>query len=178
MALYPTPVVVVGTVVNGRVNWTNIAHVGVVGVSNILISMHKTHFSNEGILANKTCSVNLIREEQIIEADYVGLNTGRKTDKSKVFKYFFGDIKTAPLIDDSPICMECEVIDNYETEHHNNFILRVVNTFANADVIEDKDVISYEKVRPVLFEMSALTYMNLGTSFAKCWSVGKKYNPE
>ena len=33
LALYPTPVVVVGTEVNGKVNWLLVAHVGIIGMT-------------------------------------------------------------------------------------------------------------------------------------------------
>ncbi|WP_211182009.1 hypothetical protein [Megasphaera elsdenii] len=50
MALYPTPVTVVGTVVDGRVNWLTIAHVGVVEHTKFIISVDRTHeFSVRGI---------------------------------------------------------------------------------------------------------------------------------
>ena len=54
MGLYPTPVTVVGTVVDGRVNFLTIAHVGVVEHGALLISIDKAHeFSDKGIRTNK-----------------------------------------------------------------------------------------------------------------------------
>lgn len=38
-ALYPTPATVVGTVFDGKVNWLLVAHVGIVGMDGILVSM-------------------------------------------------------------------------------------------------------------------------------------------
>ena len=39
LALYPTPAVVVGTEVNGKVNWLLVAHVGIIGHDLIMLSM-------------------------------------------------------------------------------------------------------------------------------------------
>ena len=47
LALYPTPAVVVGTEVNGKVNWLLVAHVGIIGHDRILLSMHKAHYTNQ-----------------------------------------------------------------------------------------------------------------------------------
>ena len=41
LALYPTPAVVVGTEVNGKVNWLLVAHVGIIGHDQIMLSLFK-----------------------------------------------------------------------------------------------------------------------------------------
>ena len=41
LALYPTPTVVVGTEVNGKVNWLLVAHVGIIGHDQIMLSLFK-----------------------------------------------------------------------------------------------------------------------------------------
>ena len=51
LALYPTPAVVVGTEVNGKVNWLLVAHVGIIGHDRIMLSMHKAHYTNQGVKA-------------------------------------------------------------------------------------------------------------------------------
>ncbi len=40
-ALYPTPVTIVGTTVDGKINWINIAHVGIIGINEIILSIIK-----------------------------------------------------------------------------------------------------------------------------------------
>ena len=48
------------------------------------------------------------------EADYVGSVSGASVDKSGVFDYHWGENGT-PVIDASPLTMECNVVDIYET---------------------------------------------------------------
>ncbi len=77
MGLYPTPVTIVGTEVDGRVNWLPIAHVGIVEHHIFMISINKRHaFSNKGIQANKTVSVNLVDQKMLKAADYCGTVSG------------------------------------------------------------------------------------------------------
>lgn len=173
VGLYPTPVTIVGTVIEGKVNWINIAHVGIVALDRIMISMHKSHFSNQGIKKNKTVSVNLVSEAMLAKADYVGIVSGKSSDKSEVFEYFHGKLDNAPLISASPLSMQCEVVDNYETEQHDHFILKVVNTYANEEVLDENGKIDYEKVNPILFEMPTRSYFTIGKRTAKCWNIGK-----
>lgn len=175
IGLYPTPATVVGTVVEGRVNWLNIAHIGLIGIDRVMISSRKEHYSNRGIKENKTVSINLVNEAMLVEADYVGIATGSKTDKSKVFAYHMGELKNAPLIDKAYLSMECEVVDVYDHGIYDNFILKVVNTYVEEDMLDEAGKINYEKIRPVLFEMPTRSYLKTGDVIAKCWSAGKDY---
>ena len=43
LALYPMPITVAGTEVNGKVNWLLVAHVGIIGHDRILVSMSDKH---------------------------------------------------------------------------------------------------------------------------------------
>ena len=174
-ALYPTPDAIIGTEVDGKVSWVNIAHLGIVGMDRIMLSMSKSHYSNIGIKKNKTASVNLFNKDMLVKADYVGLVSGHKVDKSDVFEYYNGTLKAAPLIKDSPISMECELVDTYETEDEDNFILKVVNTYVNEDVLDEEGNIDYEKAKPILFEMPTKSYLEVGSKVGKCWNDGKNY---
>ena len=42
--------------------------------------------------------------------DYCGLVSGEKTDKSHVFDVFYGSLKTAPMIKECPVNLECQLI--------------------------------------------------------------------
>jgi flavin reductase (DIM6/NTAB) family NADH-FMN oxidoreductase RutF len=175
LGLYPTPVTVLGTEAGGKVNWITIAHVGIIGLDRIILSMNKSHASNKTIKENRTVSVNLVDEEMLIEVDYIGLVSGSKADKSDVFEYYHGELKGAPLIKKSPLSMECEVVDIYETEQHESFIVKPVNTYVDENMLSADGSIDYEKVRPVLFEMPNRQYMSTGKVVGKCWSIGNEY---
>lgn len=105
MALYPMPTVVVGTKVNGKVNWLLAGHLGIIGHDRVMLSLHKAHYTNIGIKASKRLSINIVDEKLLDRADYVGCVSGSKTDKSDVFAWHEGEAG-APIIDDSPLVME------------------------------------------------------------------------
>lgn len=52
MALYPTPTVIVGTEVDGKVTWTLVAHIGIVAHDRLLISLFSKHYINKGVKEN------------------------------------------------------------------------------------------------------------------------------
>lgn len=83
------PVTIVGAMVNDKVNFINIAHVGILNASAphlISLGMGKVHHTNNGIRENKTFSVNILAQEQMVEMDYAGSVCGSKTDQSKMFE--------------------------------------------------------------------------------------------
>lgn len=177
MGLYPTPVTVCGTVVEGRVNWITIAHVGVVDHGSLLISVNKSHkLSNEGIQKNGTVSVNLVNKSLLKAADYCGIAKALTTDKSKVFKYHFGTLKGAPIIDKAPLVMECQVMDNYEVMEFNNYILKPIHTYVQEEYLNEKGKINYEKISPVLFEFQSAQYLSTGKVIGSCWNYGKDFS--
>ena len=180
MALYPTPVTVVGTVTNeGRVNWLVIAHVGVVEHGLFSISVDKAHeLSNASIKANGTVSVSLVNPEMLERADYCGIAKGAKEDKSAVFTHHFGELKGAPIIDEAPVSMECEIIQSFDVGNFTNYILKPVHTHVKEECLNDKGKIDYEKVNPVLFEFRNAQYLSVGKVLGRCWVYGKNYKNE
>lgn len=177
LALYPTPTVVVGAEVDGNLTWTLVAHVGIVAHDRILISLFSKHYINKGIKENGRMSVNIVTEDILPEADYCGISSGAKTDKSKVFAYSRGEAGT-PMIDRSPLTMECKVEDIYECNGFENFICSIENTYADENVVDEKGRPDYTRLHPVLFEMPSYTYLRTGSVIAPCMKPGKEYKKQ
>lgn len=172
LGLYPTPTVVVGAVVNGKVNWVLVAHVGIIGHDRIMVSLAKAHYTNKGIKENKVLTVNIVDEAMLKKADYVGCVSGSRVDKSEVFSYSMGE-SGAPVIEESPLVMECSVVDVYETDTFESFILKIDQTYAEEKVLDENGKINYTKLKPVLFEMPTYSYLKTGDVIAKCMTLGK-----
>ena len=172
LALYPKPMTVVGAFVNDKPNWLVVGHTGIIGHDRILISMSKSHFTNQGIIKNGHLSVNLVSRDMLPLADHVGSVSGSSTDKSAVFSYHLGEAHT-PIIDLSPLTMECEVVDNYQTEGFDNFICKIVHTYAKEDVLNSEGKLDYTKLKPVLFEFPSYSYIATGEIIGKCLNLDK-----
>ncbi len=173
LALYPTPVVVVGALVNGKVNWALAGHVGIIGHDRILVSLHNVHFTNQGIRETGLLSLNIVDEALLPKADYVGSVSGAKVDKSQIFACHPGRTGT-PIVEAAPLAMECQVVDNYRTETFDNFICKIAHTYAEESILTAGDKIDYDKLKPILFEMPTYSYFRTGDFVAKCKSLGKK----
>lgn len=172
LALYPKPMTVVGAEVEGKVNWLVVGHTGIIGHDRILLSMSKSHYTNQGIRKSKKLSVSLVSREMLPKADYVGSVSGASVDKSEVFEYHIGENGT-PVIDISPLTMECNVVDIYETEGFDNFICSVVNTYVSPDVLGDNGKPDYTRIKPVLFDFPTYSYLATGEVIGKCLQLDK-----
>ena len=174
LALYPTPATVVGTVgEGGKVNWLLVAHLGIVSHSKLLLSIHSSHHSVKAIDETKRLSINIIDESFVADADYTGTVSGAKVDKSEVFEYHLGEAGM-PIIEKSPLVMECEVIDTYEIDGFKNYICAILNTYIEEDKLDEKDKPDYAKIKPVLFEMPTYKYLRTGDIIGDCATMGRQ----
>ena len=174
VGLYPTPDTVVGTVQNGRVNWMNVAHVGVWGFDSMMLSIGRPHCTAKALRVGAGLSVNLVDEAMLVKADYVGIVSGETVDKSGVFPIFRGQLPDAPLIENAPVAMECVITEIHETKTHLNCIVHPVSTYVRDDVLSENGKIDFEKIHPILFEMQQTRYLRSGDAAGRCWNIGKK----
>lgn len=173
LALYPKPMTVVGAEVEGKVNWLVVGHTGIIGHDRVLVSMSKSHYTNQGIRKSKKLSINLVSREMLPQADYVGSVSGASVNKSGVFKYHWGE-NGSPVIDASPLTMECNVEDIFETEGFDNFICSIANTYAAPEVLDSEGKLDYTQLKPVLFEFPTYSYIATGEIIGKCLNLDKQ----
>lgn len=172
LALYPSPVIVVGAMADGKPTWTLAAHAGTVAHSHLMLSLVQAHYINKGIRENKLVSVNVVDESWLKEADRMGTVSGNKEDKSGAFAYTMGE-HGAPMIDAAKVSIECEVDGNYELEHFDNFICKILATYADEGVLNEKGKIDYAIFKPVLFEFPTYEYFVTGGKVGDCGKMSK-----
>lgn len=167
LALYPSPVVVVGAMAQGKPTWTLVAHAGTMAHSHLMVSLAQAHYINKGVRENGVLSVNVVDASWLKEADRMGTVSGNNEDKSGAFAYTFGDAG-APLIDNAKVSIECEVDGNYELEGFDNFICNVLSVYADETVLNEKDRIDYHVFKPTLFEFPTYEYFETGGKLGDC----------
>ncbi|MES9995563.1 flavin reductase [Desulfovibrio aminophilus] len=173
-ALYPSLTVLVGAVVHGRPNFITVAHVGIVNLGQpqlLSISLRKARHTSIGIREHREFSICLPSEDMVAETDYVGMVSGKDTDKSEIFSLFKGGLPHAPLIARCPVCMELTLRDTLDLETHDLFIGAVEATWADEDVTLNGRV-DFAKLRPLLYD-PLHRYWSIGQVVADAWSVGK-----
>jgi len=172
LALYPTPVTVIGAMNGDKPTWTLVAHVGIIGHDRVLVSLAAPHFINGYIKQTKKLSINLVNEALLPAADYVGSVSGARADKSAVFEYELGSAGT-PMISKSPLTLECSVEDVYNTPNFESFICSIDSTYVAEEHLDERGKIDYNTLKPVLFEFPTYQYLKTGEVIGKCLSFKK-----
>ena len=170
------PVCLVGANVNGKPNFEAIAWFNLVDYDPYMISVAsgKSHYTNEGIRQNKTFSINIPSADMVVVTDYCGTNSGAKVDKSKVFDVFYGELKTAPMIKECPVNVECKLAQTTETLHDELFIWEITGVYMEEKCLTDAKP-DIRKIDPLIFEEGLGNYWRIGEHIAKAFTIGKNY---
>jgi len=175
----PMPVVLVGTQVNGKANfmavgWCTRANANppmlVCGIGN-------HHYTPKGITRTGTFSVNIPSRNLLGKTDYCGLVSGAKVDKSEVFSVFYGNLETAPMIRECPLCMECKLIQAVDLPSNTLFIGQIMGVYTEEKYLTDgkPDIL---KINPFTLTMPDNQYWKVGQNSGKAWGIGKNIKGE
>lgn len=172
---YPNPTVLVGVNMDGKPNYLNVTYASLANriPSMVFISLNKEHYSTAGVRKNKRFSVNLPSVEMLAETDYCGLVSGKDVDKSRLFHTFYGTLSDVPMIEECPINLECEVMQEIEMEGTNvAFIGRIVECYSEEKYLTN-NLPDIKKIDPVLISINDFHYYSIGTQIGKAWNIGK-----
>lgn len=144
--LSPLPVILVGADVDDCPNYLVIGYAAPFDFGKqVFFSLYKERYTAKGILGNRTFSVNVPSVSLIDKVRISGSKSGSDLDKSALFDNFYGELKTAPMIRECPLNMECEVTEIVDTELNHGVIGRVVGSFINEDLLCDDKTIDMVK---------------------------------
>ena len=102
------------------------------------ISVRKERHSHDLILKNMEFVINLTTEDLAAATDWCGVRSGRDFNKFKQMHLHPepAQIVKAPLIKESPLSIECKVVEVKELGSHDMFIANVVAIDAEEDLID------------------------------------------
>ena len=142
--IFPMPVLMVATYnEDGRVNGVGGAGGAGQERGTVALNLTETHKTVENIKKRKAFTVSIADAAHVAEADYFGVESGNKVpDKLKksgltACKAEFVD---APVINEFPLCLECEFIEYQNNEYGCGVIGKVVNVTADERVMVDGKV--------------------------------------
>jgi flavin reductase (DIM6/NTAB) family NADH-FMN oxidoreductase RutF len=167
--IYPVPIVLAGATVKGQPSFTTIGDVGLMGINPplVFISSHTRHYLNEGILETGCYSINFPTTEMLPVVDYCGQVSGREVDKGALFEVFYGDLELAPLIEDCPVNLECEVVKEFKIQHRQIFVGEVAQTHVDQSLLSEKDgrqaIADLAQLDPILYALDNC-YYSIGKS--------------
>ena len=171
---YPQPVFILATYnEDGTPDAMNAAWGGISEDKELSICISAEHKTTANILARKAFTVSMATAEQVVACDYVGIESGNKV-ADKVAKSGWHTTKSefvdAPLIDELPMALECEVI-SYDHETC-RLVGRIVNVSADESVLGQNGKVDVGKLRPITFDTMNNQYLVLGEKVGQAFHDG------
>lgn len=174
--LYPMPVFIVAAYDEcGVPNAMNAAWGGIFTDNEVGICISEGHKTTKNILATGAFTVSMATASQVVSCDYVGIVSGNK-EPDKFTKAGFHATKSefvnAPIIDELPMTLECEVI-SYDQES-NHLRGRIVNVSADESILNADGKIDVSKLSPITYDPVNHGYLVLGEKVGNAFADDKK----
>ena len=173
--LYPMPVLIVAAYnEQGVPNAMNAAWGGIFTDEHIGICISEGHKTTKNILVTKAFTVSMATVEQLAACDYVSIVSGNnEADKfaKAGFTAVCSEVVNAPIIEQLPMTLECEVV-SYDKES-NHLVGRIVNVSVDERILTDGKI-DYRKLRPITYDPINHHYIELGEVVGNAFADGKK----
>ena len=140
------------------------------------ISVRPERHSYDIIKKNKEFVINLTNEDMAFAADWCGVRSGKDYNKFEEMRLTpaLSENIQAPIVKESPLCIECRVKEIIPLGSHDMFIAEVVNVQADSKYI-DPETDTFNLGAAKLIAYSHGHYYKLGKEIGKFgWSVKKK----
>ena len=141
----------------------------------VYVSIRKSRHSHHIIKETGEYVINLTTEDLARATDFAGVRSGKDMDKFKELNLtpLMGTLEYAPMIDESPVCIECKVESIQELGSHDMFIGRVVAVHADEAYMDETGKFDLAKAKPLVYSHGQ--YYGVGKHIGKFgFSVEKK----
>lgn len=139
--IFPMPVLMVATYnEDGSVNVMNAAWGTMQERETVVLNLTETHKTVKNIKARGAFTVSIADAAHVIEADYFGVESGNRTaDKftRSGLTVSKAQMVDAPVINEFPLCLECEFVEYQDGKYGCGVIGKVVNVTADESVMEN-----------------------------------------
>ena len=139
--IFPMPVLMIATYnEDGSVNVMNAAWGTMQERGNVALNLTESHKTVKNIKARGAFTVSIADAAHIAEADYLGIDSGNKVaDKfaRTGLTASKAEMVDAPVINEFPLCLECEFIEYQGDEYGCGVIGKVVNVTADESIMVD-----------------------------------------
>ena len=153
--LNPVPAVMVSCGDETEQNIITIAWTGIVNTDPPMtyISVRKERHSHDIIARTGEFVINLTTKDLAFATDYCGVRSGRKVDKFKEMDLTPAKSRkvSCPSIGESPVNLECKVLDVREFPTHDMFLADVVAVHADEKYMDENHKFHLEQAEPIMY---------------------------
>ena len=176
--LNPTPVVLVTSKSNNKLNVFTVGWVSTVCTKEPIIAMgiKPERLSYEYIKESGECVINLPTTDMVKVVDYCGVVSGKKEDKIKHLglKLSDGVSISTPSLQDSPVALECRVKSITPLGTHDLFLLEVMNVKVDENLLDSNSKICFNKANLICYSHGEYYGLNTKQLGSFGYSVRKK----
>ena len=174
-AIFPMPVLMIATYnEDGSVDVMNAAWGTMLERDLVILNLSTTHKTVKNIKERKSFTVSLADEKHVKQADYFGIvsanNTKDKFENSNLTVTKSENVD-APIINEFPLCMECEFIKCQDDEYGYGVIGKVVNVLADENILTN-DNVDIEKLNAISFDPYTHGYYKVTTRVGNAFKDG------
>ena len=177
-AIYPMPVLMVAAYdENGVVNVMNAAWGMICDMDKIALFIDDEHKTTQNIRKVKAFTVSIADKEHMDVADFFGIATGNKMlNKFEHTGYHAkkSNKVNAPIIEEFPVCMECELAEIVDTENMFAVVGKIVNVNADEKVLSENGKIDPSKLNALIFDQFQSGYYVSNEKVGQAWNAGKE----
>ncbi len=153
MAPLPTVMVSCGDMDNSNI--ITIAWTGIINSNPPMtyVSVQPVRHSHDIIRDNGEFVINLTTADLAKSMDFCGVRSGRDVDKFAECKLTkeAADLVSAPMIAESPVNLECKVVEVKSFPTHDMFIAEIVAVHIDDAYVDEKGAYDYGKMNLVAF---------------------------
>ena len=175
-AVFPMPVLVIAAYdANGTIQTMNAAWGQICDTDKIALFLDEDHATTKAIRETKAFTVALADRAHMAEADYVGIVSGNKV-ADKFARSGLHAAKSAhvnaPVIEEFPVAMECELAEVAQTATLFAIVGRIVNTVAEERVLDESGKVDPAKLDAIAFDQFRHGYYATGETAGQAWNAG------
>lgn len=175
--IFPMPVLMVATYnEDNSVNVMNAAWGTMQERGNVALKLTETHKTVKNIKARGAFTVSIADAAHVTEADYFGIESGNNVStkfENSGLTASKSEIVDAPIINEFPLCLECEFIEYQDSKYGCGVIGKVVNVTADERVIVD-DKIDMSLVNAIAFDPYTHGYYKVTERIGEAFKDGLK----
>ncbi len=175
-AVYPMPVLMVATYdENEKVNVMNVAWGQICDMDKIILFIGKGKKTWLNIKASEAFTVALADRQHMDAADFFGIASGNKIDdkfERTGYHASKSDKVHAPIIEEFPVVMECELLEFLHTEHVDGIVGKIVNVKAEESVLSENGKVDPQKLNALIFDQFQNGYYVIGEKAGTAWNAG------
>lgn len=173
--LYPMPVLIIGTYDKGGVpNAMNAAWGGIYDTDTVMVCLSDDHKTTENIKNSGAFTVSFATAKTVVPCDYVGIVSANdipnKFERAG-FHAVKGEFVNAPIIEELPMSVECELIKFNED---GICIGKIVNVSADESILGSDGKVDAKLLDPIIYDSVTHAYWSFGEKVGRAFFDGKK----